>query len=138
MVLALAALRAETRILCISSAWRAPALGTIGPDFLNAVVKLETALTADDLKSQVLRPIETKLGRHRSQNKNAPRTIDLDIMIFDDEIRDPHIWDYAHLAVPLAECFPQLINPTSKETISQISTEFQKSTKIRRINLFEG
>jgi len=138
MVLALAAVRAETRILCISSAWRAPALGTIGPDFLNAVMKLETALTADDLKSQVLRPIETKLGRHRSQNKNAPRTIDLDIMIFDDEIRDPHIWVYAHLAVPLAECFPQLINPTSRKTISQISTEFQKSTKIRRINLFEG
>ena len=138
MLLALAAFQRETRVLCVSSVWRAPALGTTGPDFINAVVKLETALSADDLKSQVLRPIEAKLGRHRSQNKNATRTIDLDILIFNDEVIDPHIWDYAHLAVPLAECFRRLISPTNKKTISQISTEFQKSTKIYRINLFKG
>lgn len=137
MLLALSALRQATKILCVSSAWRASALGTHGPDFFNAVVKVEIELFADNLKYQVLRPIELRLGRQRSANKNAPRTIDLDILLFNDEVIDPHIWDYAYLAVPLAECYSQLRNPPSKKTILLTAQELQKSKTIRRTNLFD-
>ena len=136
MVRALSALRQETRVLCISSAWRAPALETLGPDFLNAVVKVETSLSASTLKAQVLRPIEARLGRQRSQDKNTPRTIDLDVLIFDDVVVDAHIWDYAHLAVPLAECLPTLMRPSSNQRIEEIAQELQKTNKIQKTDLF--
>jgi 2-amino-4-hydroxy-6-hydroxymethyldihydropteridine diphosphokinase len=136
MVRALSALRQDTNVLCTSSAWRAPALGIIAPDFLNAVVKVETPLSASNLKEQVLRPIETKFRRRRSRNKNAPRTIDLDILIFNDEVLDAHIWDYAHLTVPLAECYPTLINPSGKQSIEAIAKELRKSNRIEQTELF--
>lgn len=129
---ALAALRKQVKLLCISSAWHAPAQGTTGPDFLNASAKLETEYTAEELKDRVLRPVEEMLGRHRSPNKNAPRTIDLDILIFDDEILDAHIWDYAHLAIPVAECFPELIHPVSNQSIAQIAFSLRKSANIKQ------
>ncbi|MCL5428689.1 MAG: 2-amino-4-hydroxy-6-hydroxymethyldihydropteridine diphosphokinase [Chloroflexi bacterium] len=132
---ALAALSEQVKILKISSAWHVAALGAAGPDFLNAVIRLETGYSADQLKAQVLRPIEVKLGRIRSGNKNAPRTMDLDILIFDDKIIDPHIWDYAHLAVPLAECSPGFTHPVTGQSIAQVAHELQKSNNIRRTTL---
>ena len=129
---AVAALNQHLTILCLSSAWHAPALGTTGPDFLNAVVKVETEYSAEKLKAQVLRPIETKLGRRRSSNKNAPRIIDLDILVFDKKILDPHIWDYAHLAAPLAECFPELTHPLSSQTIADAAFELGKANDFYR------
>jgi 2-amino-4-hydroxy-6-hydroxymethyldihydropteridine diphosphokinase len=97
---------------------------------------VETALSANTLKVQVLRPIEARLGRQRSQDKNTPRTIDLDILMFDDEVVDAHIWDYAHLAVPLAECFPTLAQPSNNLCIKEIAQELQKTIKIQKTDLF--
>jgi 2-amino-4-hydroxy-6-hydroxymethyldihydropteridine diphosphokinase len=133
--LAVAALNERVAILCVSSVWRAPALGTDGPDFMNAVAKIETEFSAKELKSKILRPIEAELGRVRGINKNAPRSIDLDILIFDREIKDPHIWDYAYLIVPLAECLPDLIDPVSHKSISRVSADFQQTANMRKIPL---
>lgn len=132
---AVAALRQHVVVLGMSSAWHAPALGTSGPDFLNAVLKIETDILAEDLKNSVLCPIEARLGRKRGPNKNAPRTIDLDILIFDDQIHDAHIWDFAHLAIPLAECHPDLTDPVTNKTIGQISAELQPNAEIHRTSL---
>ncbi len=126
LLLAIDELRKLTKVLAISSVWRSPAFGTSGPDFLNAVAKLEIDTTAEDLKNDILRPIEEKLGRQRSQNKNAPRTIDLDVLIFDEEIADSHIWEYPHLAIPLAEFLPNLENPSSRQTISEFAQSLKK------------
>lgn len=57
------------------------------PDFLNGVVLIDTFLNKDDLKMQLI-AIENRLGRKRTSNKNGPRTIDLDIIIFDGKIID--------------------------------------------------
>jgi len=57
------------------------------PDFLNTAVLLATYLPLEELQLH-LRQIETHLGRVRTQNKNAPRTIDLDITTFNDHIID--------------------------------------------------
>ena len=45
----------------------------------------------NDLKKLVLHPIENKLGRVRTRDKYLPRTIDLDIIIFDSEVVDPNL-----------------------------------------------
>lgn len=133
--LAVKALQQQVEVLCVSSAWRAPALGTTGPDFLNAAAKIRTRLPAEELKARVLRPIEAGLKRVRSANKNAPRTIDLDILIFDDAILDAHIWDFAHLAVPLAECAPEITAPGSGTTIQEAAQDLQRTNQIERLAL---
>jgi 2-amino-4-hydroxy-6-hydroxymethyldihydropteridine diphosphokinase len=51
------------------------------PDFLNGVYLIQTYLDMTELKNALLR-IETRLGRERTENKNGPRTIDLDILIY--------------------------------------------------------
>ncbi len=62
------------------------------PKFLNGVVLLATELDQDTLRQQ-LKALETKLGRIRTTNKNGPRTIDFDIIIFDDEIVDSDYYE---------------------------------------------
>jgi 2-amino-4-hydroxy-6-hydroxymethyldihydropteridine diphosphokinase len=133
MTRALQALRERTSVLCESSIWNSPALGTEGPDFLNATVKIETELSAEELKTTLLRQIEHELGRRRVSDKFAARTIDLDILIFDDEVQDQHIWDYAHLALPLAECNADLIEPTTKLSIAQVAAKLKQGSPIERI-----
>ncbi len=79
--------------------------------------------------------IEGKLGRVRDpNNKNAPRTIDLDISLWNDEvfdygekpwhIPDPDIVRFAHVVVPLAELAPDYVHPVEKVTLAQIAARF--------------
>lgn len=56
-------------------------------DFFNGAFKIETKLSFDDL-SKELKIIESKLGRVRTENKNGPRTIDLDVAVYNGEIVD--------------------------------------------------
>jgi 2-amino-4-hydroxy-6-hydroxymethyldihydropteridine diphosphokinase len=106
--LALAYLQKSLTRITISSIWESRAVGSDGANFLNAAMLASTGLDAELLKTQVLRPIETQLGRVRTSDKNAPRTIDLDILIFDQEILEPGLWLYAFRAVPLAEIMPDI------------------------------
>jgi 2-amino-4-hydroxy-6-hydroxymethyldihydropteridine diphosphokinase len=133
---AVAELKKQLKVLCISAAWKAPALGTSGPDFLNAVIKIRTSHSADELKLLVLRPIENALGRVRTGDKNAPRAIDLDILVFDEVVYEEHIWDYAYLAVPLAECNPERQDPISNRSLRELSIEYQKTGNIRSVLKF--
>jgi len=97
------------------------------------------------LKFGVLRPLEVKLGRRRSADRYAPRTIDLDIAFFgslviDDPARglvipDPDIGICAHLALPLADLEPLFRHPVSGETLAQLAASFTASESIQ---LFEG
>ena len=103
---ALSLLREQVSIQKISSVWKTLAVGSPGPDFLNAAILVQTDLDADELKDSVLRPLETKLGRVRVEDKNAPRTIDLDIIIFDDILLEDDLWHQAYLAVPISELLP--------------------------------
>ena len=99
-------LRKQVSVDKISSVWKTPAVGSPGPDFLNAAVLMRTDLDAAEIKESILRPLETKLGRVRVEDKNAPRTIDLDIIIFDGLLMDEDLWHQAYLAVPISELLP--------------------------------
>jgi 2-amino-4-hydroxy-6-hydroxymethyldihydropteridine diphosphokinase len=93
-------------IVRVSNVWQTAPVGFADQrDFCNAAVLLKTALTRDGLR-QTLRAIEDALGRVRDpSNKNAPRTIDIDIVVWESEI-DPEVAGQVFAAVPLAEVLP--------------------------------
>jgi 7,8-dihydro-6-hydroxymethylpterin-pyrophosphokinase len=78
------------------------------------------------LKQKVLLPIEIELGRRRSENKFAPRTMDLDIVLFDDKSVDNKYWEQAFVVIPLAEIYPQYENPLTHESIIETATRLRK------------
>jgi len=118
-------LREYGEIADTSRVWESKAVGINGPNFLNACVLLLTDLQPVELKEQVIRPIEAKLGRIRYADKNAPRTIDIDIVLFDKTPLNTEYWSYAFVAVPLAELIPNFVHPVSGEKLSCFSEQVQ-------------
>ncbi len=103
----------------VSTAWESEAVGSEGPNFLNACALFITPLLQAEVKEQVIHPIEIKLGRKRSADKYAPRTIDIDIILFDEQLCDAKFWKQAFVVVPLAEIHPEYQNPIIHEKITE-------------------
>jgi 2-amino-4-hydroxy-6-hydroxymethyldihydropteridine diphosphokinase len=107
----LAALPA-TRLLRRSSHYRSAPVDSSGDDYINAVACIDTALAAGDLLA-ALHAIELAHGRERPY-RNAPRTLDLDILLYGDEIIDlpalhvphPRMHERAFVLAPLLEIAP--------------------------------
>ena len=108
----------DSRMLRTSSFYRTAPVGAPGqPDYLNAVAALETGLAPDDLLAALLE-IEHDFGRRR-EYRNAPRTLDLDLLLYDDAVIDrphlqvphPRLHLRAFVLVPLAEIAPELRLP---------------------------
>lgn len=95
-------------VLKTSSVWESAAVGSDGPNFLNAALLAITPLGPATLKELVLRPLEGQLGRVRTCDKNAPRTIDIDLMVFDQQVQDPDLRKFAHIAVPVSQIMADL------------------------------
>jgi 2-amino-4-hydroxy-6-hydroxymethyldihydropteridine diphosphokinase len=114
------------RIEKISSAWESKSVGAVGPNYLNACISLVTLLDQAALKQDVLLPIELELGRKRSENKFAPRTMDIDIVIFDDRSCNDKYWEQAFVVIPLAEIYPDYENPLTHESIMETATRLRR------------
>ena len=121
------------RVVRVSTVWQSPAEGSAGQaDFLNAALLLETPLSAAELKGRAIAAVEAHLGRVRSPDRNAPRTIDIDIMLFDRErltlgrrhIPDPEVRERPFVAIPLAEIAPDYRHPETGETLTEIAARF--------------
>ncbi len=123
-------LREHGKITKISNAWESHAFGYDGPNFLNACVLFLTNLDARELKEKVLRPIEARLGRARSAYKNAPRTIDIDIILFDEEPFGAEFWSNAFVVVPLADIFPDFHHPLNYEKLVRVAKHMRRQTWI--------
>jgi 2-amino-4-hydroxy-6-hydroxymethyldihydropteridine diphosphokinase len=126
LVQAIDVLRNHGRLEKISSAWESESVGAQGPNYLNACVLLVTPFAQPELKEQILLPIETRLGRQRSGDKFAPRTIDIDIVLFDGKSCDDKHWGQAFVVVPLAEIYPEYENPLSGESIIKTATRLRQ------------
>lgn len=100
--------------------------GNEGPNFLNAAIKIRTNFDLSELKYEHLRCIEDEMGRVRTDNKNAPRTFDIDILIFDGQIIDTSLWERLYTTAPLMEIEPALIHPKSGKSISQVVQELKE------------
>ncbi len=117
-------------IVAVSSAWQSPPAGFADqPDFLNAALIMSTPLTAAELRGGPIAGVEKALGRVRTENKNAPRTIDIDILLFNHEVLNvgqrhipsPEIYERAFVAQPLAEIAPEYVHPETGETLAAIA-----------------
>ena len=113
-------------LIQVSNAWESKSVGATGPNYLNACVLLKTTFTQVELKEKVIRPIEASLGRKRSENKYAPRPIDIDIILFDDKSMNDKYWGYAFVVIPLAEIYPEYLNPLIHETITITATRLHQ------------
>jgi len=131
---ALALLAKYSKIKACSRIWRTEAIGSDGPDFLNMAVDLETDLDSLEIKSRIIKNIEIRLGRVRTEDKNAPRTIDLDIILLNDEVLDDDLWKKAFVALPVSELRPNLINPKSGVSLKEYAEKSKSST---RVELFD-
>ncbi|MFH1603944.1 MAG: 2-amino-4-hydroxy-6-hydroxymethyldihydropteridine diphosphokinase [Pseudomonadota bacterium] len=111
----LAALSAlpQVQIAAASSLYRSAAIGNTGqPDFVNAVARLSTGLAPRGLLAALL-DIEKRFGRERSF-RNAPRTLDLDLLLYDADTIDepgltvphPRMHQRAFVLVPLVQIAP--------------------------------
>lgn len=108
----------ESRVVCRSSLYRTASVGyPDGPDFINAVARLDTALDARPLLDALLE-LEKRHGRRRSV-PNAPRTLDLDLLLYADRVfheegltlPHPRLHERAFVLAPLAEIAPDAIVP---------------------------
>jgi 2-amino-4-hydroxy-6-hydroxymethyldihydropteridine diphosphokinase len=112
-------------VLKVSNAWESKSVGADGPNYLNACALFRTGFMQVELKERAIRPIEVRLGRRRNENKFAPRTIDIDIVLFDDQPYNDKFWRYAFVIVPLAEIYPEYQNPLTQENIVQTATRLR-------------
>lgn len=118
-------------VVAVSSVYESAPVGLEDqPLFFNAAVQVETELSAADFRRQVLARIESRLGRIRTSDKNAPRTIDADMVLFNDDvfeldedhhIPDPDLLQFPHVAVPVAELAPDYVHPETGERLGYIA-----------------
>jgi len=130
---ALRRLAQSAHLVSISTFYRQPAVGRPEePDFYNGVVGIDTDLAPAILKWRVLRAIEGALGRRRSADKYASRTIDLDLLLYGDfvlssnelTLPDPDILTRPFIAIPLYEIAPALVVPGFRVPIRQVAEQF--------------
>lgn len=99
-----------------SSYYRTAPIDSGGPDYTNAVIAVDTTLTAPALLT-CLQAIESAAGRQRPY-RNSPRTLDLDILLYGEasissgtlNIPHPRMWQRAFVLLPLAELAPKLVS----------------------------
>ena len=126
-------------IINSSSLYETAAWGkTDQPSFLNQALEIQTALTAPQLLKKIL-DIEKLTGRIRKE-KYGPRIIDIDILLFNDEIHNdlllkiphPELHNRRFVLEPLAEIAPEIIHPVLKKSIIDLLAICTDKLEVRR------
>lgn len=116
-----------------SSWYRNRAVGFEGDDFINLVAGFTTALPAHALLAR-LHAIESRCGRGRDALRWAPRSMDLDVLLYGDLVCEepglklprPDLLKRAYMLGPLAELAPQVLHPTEGLTIGELWRRFDR------------
>ncbi len=132
---ALRALASRVQVTAISTVYRTRSESRPDqPPFYNCVIEIRTGFSPQTLKFQVLRGIEAELGRRRTRDKNAPRTIDLDLILYGDLVLktarlvlpDPDIVRRSFLALPLMELAPDLVLPGTQWRLAGLAARLPR------------
>jgi len=121
-------------ILQTSRVWESEPIGTTGNNYLNVCIKFKTKLERKILKENNLYAIEEQLGRKHRHDKYAPRTMDIDIILFDDKSINDQCWLLPFVVVPLADIYPDYRIHNSNQTVLETATHLQQSVwlEVRR------
>ena len=121
--------------LTLSSLYESEAVGFDGSDFYNMVIGIETVHTIEEV-TNTLRHIEYQYGREQNAKKFSPRTLDLDLLLFDDLILETpaqiprnEITKNAFVLWPLAEIAPDLQHPIINQSYDQLWKNFNKASQ---------
>lgn len=114
----------QTTLVRASGLYRSAPWEASGPDFINAAVELRTAMNAHALLA-ALHGLEAQAGRERPY-LNAPRTLDLDLLLYGDEhiatprltVPHPRMWERAFVLRPLAEIAPERVGATALAAVA--------------------
>ncbi len=118
--------------VAFSPVYRNPAVGFEGEDFLNLAAAFDTALAPEALVTR-LHEIETACGRTRGPEKFAPRTLDIDLLLYGDLVMAsddlvlprPEILQHAFVLRPLAELSPELLHPVAGRSLQTLWEAFE-------------
>ncbi|RAV27958.1 2-amino-4-hydroxy-6-hydroxymethyldihydropteridine diphosphokinase [Sinomicrobium soli] len=131
------------RVKSCSAIYQTPAWGFSGDDFLNACLAIDTRLDAPGLLEYIL-DTEKQLGRIRSEEKGyRPRTIDIDILFYEDEIiretnliiPHPQMEKRRFVLAPLADIAPGKIHPGLQVPVSRLLEECPDDSEVTRTDL---
>jgi len=131
---AVEAMAPGARLLAASPVYETPPWGYLNqPNFLNQVIRAETDLSPNELLVY-LKELEKRLGRTKTL-RYGPRTIDVDILFYDDLILDepgltiphPRMQGRAFVLVPLADLAPDMLHPLEGKTISALLEQVDQS-----------
>ncbi len=123
----------EYHELVISRVYESESVGFDGDNFYNLVVAYDTEQSIDEV-SHFLHEIEDRYGRERSGPRFSARTIDLDLLMYDEQVLQKgklilpreEILQNAFVLWPLAEIAPELVHPLEQKTMSMLWGEFDK------------
>ena len=126
-----AALRTAFGAVDLSPIYRAPAVGFAGNDFINLVARIRTSLGPLELRT-FLHDLEERHGRVRGLPKYSDRTLDIDILLYDDlylvgpvlEVPRDEILTAAHVLRPLSDLAPDLLHPACRRTMAELWDDF--------------
>jgi 2-amino-4-hydroxy-6-hydroxymethyldihydropteridine diphosphokinase len=124
-------LHPQIEIIAVSSWYQTAPIGPPQPDYLNGCAILQTSLEPLDLLNN-LHVIEAEFGRVRQEAWGA-RTLDLDLLLYDDQIIDlpnlqvphPQMLKRGFVMIPLAEIAPETIEPRSGESIATLCNKLE-------------
>jgi 2-amino-4-hydroxy-6-hydroxymethyldihydropteridine diphosphokinase len=121
-------------VVAASKVYETPPVGdVIQENYLNAAVLVRSTLSPNKFQQQVIQGIEQDLKRVRTSNKFGPRTIDIDIILFDQEviqiehrqIPSDEILERDFVAIPMAEISPNYTHPVTGQKLHEIARSFR-------------
>ena len=135
--MAVSELKSHFGELLLSPVYESAAVGFKGDNFYNLVACFETDLSLNEVANR-LKSIEDKSGRDRTLEKFSARTLDIDLLLFNDHVlhhqglnipRD-EIIKHAYVLKPLYDIAPHLIHPETKIDITRYWNQFQQQNSI--------
>lgn len=131
--MAVSHLRTRYADLLVSPVYESEAVGFAGDNFINLVVALKTDAGLEALVVE-LKQLEDQQGRDRSAPRFSGRTLDIDLLTFDDlqgvhaghELPRPEIVEHAFVLRPLADLLPDALHPSRQQPYSQLWKEFPR------------